>query len=465
MKSLRLLLRFLTVGGLVLLLLVPLSMIRGLIQDRAHYRGQAIERVSQSMAGAQQLVGPLRVVPWKEVRRFNGTTQDGRIEVRAETVEGYLLQAPERLEAGGAVAPDVRRVGLYDVRVFQWQAEVTARFAELAVPAVAGREYGAPYLVVGLADVRGLVGSPSLRVDGRPLELVPGTGGLAARMDGVHAPLPAPWRRAAIAAGDGEAVSGPPRALPASEVALAMAIAGTQSLGIVPVADRNRIELQSSWPHPQFSGRFLPNQRSIGDDGFRASWNISSLASTAQSQVLDPSLERLTPRAGEVGQGAGVDSVTVSLVDPVDVYTQADRASKYGILFVLLTFVGFALFELVKQLRIHPLQYLLVGLALAIFFLLLLGLSEHMAFWKAYVAAAAACIGLQFVYLSGVLRSGWRAAAFATMLTALYGALYSLLVSEDNALLMGSLLLFGILAVVMLVTRRIDWYERAATLG
>ena len=163
--------------------------------------------------------------------------------------------------------------------------------------------------------------------------------------------------------------------------------------------------------------------------------------------------------------GRGVDSVTVALVDPVDVYTQVDRASKYGILFVLLTFVGFALFELVKQLRIHPLQYLLVGLALAIFFLLLLGLSEHMAFWQAYVLAAAACIGLQFVYLSGVLRGWWRAGAFATMLTALYGALYSLLVSEDNALLMGSLLLFGILAVVMLVTRRIDWYERSATLG
>jgi inner membrane protein len=255
------------------------------------------------------------------------------------------------------------------------------------------------------------------------------------------------------------------RRLPASEVQLEMAIAGTQSLGIVPVADSNRIELQSGWPHPQFSGRFLPNQRSIGDDGFRASWNISSLASAAQSQVLDPSIERLTPRAGEVEQGTGVDSVTVALVDPVDVYTQVDRASKYGILFVLLTFVGFALFELVKQLRIHPLQYLLVGLALAIFFLLLLGLSEHMAFWQAYVLAAAACIGLQFVYLSGVLRGWWRAGAFATMLTALYGALYSLLVSEDNALLMGSLLLFGILAVVMLVTRRIDWYERSATLG
>jgi inner membrane protein len=465
MKSLRLLLRFFAVGGLVLVLLVPLSMIRGLIQDRAHYRGEAVERVSQSMAGPQQLVGPLRVVPWKEVRRVNAAAQDGRIEVRAETVQGYLLQAPELFEAGGAIAPDVRRVRLYDVRVFQWQAEVKARFAAMPVPAVAGREYGEPYLAVGLADVRGLVGTPRLQVDGKTLELQPGTGGsLSARMDGVHARLPAPGWTAGVAGDAGTAVT-PARTLPASQVQLEMAIAGTQSLGIVPVADSNRIELQSSWPHPQFSGRFLPNQRSIDAAGFHASWNISSLASAAQSQVLDGSSGRLTARGGGAEDEARVDSVMVALVDPVDIYTQADRASKYGILFVLLTFVGFALFELVKQLRIHPLQYLLVGLALAIFFLLLLGLSEHMAFWKAYVAAATACIGLQFIYLSGVLKSWWRAGAFATMLTALYGALYSLLVSEDNALLMGSLLLFGILAVVMLVTRRIDWYERAATLG
>ncbi|UNK57618.1 cell envelope integrity protein CreD [Pseudoxanthomonas daejeonensis] len=468
MKSLKLLLRFLTVGGLVLLLLIPLTMIRGLIQDRERYRGQAVERVSQSMAGPQQLVGPMRVLPWKETRRVNATGSDGRLELREETVEGYLLQTPATLAAGGVIEPDVRRIGLYDVRVFQWKADVQAAFAPMPVPAVNGREYGEPYLVLGLADVRGLVGTPSLKADGRALELQPGTGVLAARMDGVHAALPAPRTGQVVV----EGLPIPPRSLPASTVDLAMTVAGTQSLGIVPVADSNRIELQSAWPHPLFSGRFLPNQRSIDTSGFEASWNISSLASAAQSQVHDADTARLTMRPGSAGAytlpgeaDQGVDSVVLSLVDPVDVYTQADRASKYGILFVVLTFVGFALFELVKQLRIHPLQYLLVGLALAIFFLLLLGLSEHMAFWKAYLVAAVACIGLQFVYLSGVLKSWWHAGLFATMLTALYGALYSLLVSEDNALLMGSLLLFGILAAIMWITRKVDWYERAATLG
>jgi len=157
--------------------------------------------------------------------------------------------------------------------------------------------------------------------------------------------------------------------------------------------------------------------------------------------------------------GAGLDALQVGLVEPVNVYSQADRASKYGILFVLLTFVGFFMFELLKRLAIHPIQYLLVGLALAIFFLLLLSLSEHMAFWIAYLVASIACIGLLAVYLSAVLRSKSRGAGFAAGLTLLYAALYGLLVSEDNALVLGSLMLFAILAALMLITRRVDWYS------
>jgi inner membrane protein len=154
----------------------------------------------------------------------------------------------------------------------------------------------------------------------------------------------------------------------------------------------------------------------------------------------------------------GVDRIELTLVDPVNIYTQVDRASKYGLLFVLLTFVGFFMFELIKQLRIHPIQYLLVGLALAIFFLLLLSLSEHIPFVWAYLIASAACIGLLGFYLSHVLRSRARGAGFAAMLTALYAVLYGLLISEDNALVLGSLLLFGILAAIMTITRKIDWY-------
>ena len=196
---------------------------------------------------------------------------------------------------------------------------------------------------------------------------------------------------------------------------------------------------------------------------------MSSLATNAQAQFLAgktvPSLaaaarSRVCKRPRRHRRD-GIDAVGVSLVDPVNVYSQADRASKYGLLFVLLTFVGFFMFELIKQLRIHPIQYGLVGLALAIFFLLLVSLSEHIAFRWAYLAASVACIGLLGFYLSAVLRSAGRGLGFAAMLATLYAALYGLLVSEDNALVLGSGLLFVILAAIMLVTRKVDWYQLA----
>jgi inner membrane protein len=157
-----------------------------------------------------------------------------------------------------------------------------------------------------------------------------------------------------------------------------------------------------------------------------------------------------------------IDLMNVSLLTPIDPYKLSDRATKYGILFVVLTFGGFFLFEMMKQLPIHPVQYLLVGFGLAIFFLLLVSFSEHTAFALAYLISSAACIGLLTFYLSYVLRSVTRGLGFGGMLTALYAAVYGLLISEDNALILGSLMLFAVLAAVMVVTRKVDWYKGGA---
>ena len=454
MKSLKLLLRFLTIGGLVLLLLIPLMMIRGTIQEREAYRHQAVERVIEGTAGKQRVTGPIRVVPWTEVRRTEWQDDKGVKRYRDDKTSGHLMQMPKTLEVTGRLAPSERTVGLYKVRVYEWHADLAATFDPLLPGPSTGaeRQYGTPYLVFGMSDVRGVAGTPELTVDGAKLPLKSGTGYLGARLDGIHAELPA------VAAGR---VAG-------QRVVMKLLLKGTESLSVVPLGDNNDIRIKSSWPHPKFEG-YSPSSE-VSGSGFNATWKISSLASNAQKQLRGE--DGGASQADRVVDGrvlaaplnSGVDALQVSLVDPIDVYTQADRASKYGILFVVLTFVGFALFELIKRLPIHPLQYLLVGLALAIFFLLLLSLSEHIAFWKAYVVSAAACIGLQFVYLSGVLQSWARAAGFAAMLTSLYGVLYGLLVSEDNALLMGSLLLFGILAAIMWVTRKVDWYALGAEL-
>ncbi len=436
MTSLKLLLRFAVVGGLVLLLLVPLLLIRGTIGERERYRDQAIERVAQSRAGAQSLIGPVRVLPWTQQREVEAV-EAGVRKSELRTEHGYDLQMPRQLRIQGELRPDERRVGLFRVPVYSWHARVQAEFADAAHAAVPGRVYGQPYLALGIADVRGLVGTPNLRVDGRALPLHAGSLALEGASKGLHAmlsPLDHP-QQGTLAEG--------------RRVELEFVLDGTRSLSVVPVGDDTRVSLASTWPHPLFGGSFAPNERHIDDAGFKAEWAVSSLASAAQEQL----------RRELRSDGGAVEALEVALVDPVDVYTQVDRASKYGILFVLLTFVGFALFELIRRLRIHPLQYLLVGLALAIFFLLLLSLSEHIAFWQAYLVSAVVCIGLQGFYLSGVLRSWRHGLGFATLLTLLYGVLYLLLASENNALLMGSLLLFGILAAIMWLTRKVDWYD------
>lgn len=438
MKSLKMLLRFAIVGGLILLLLIPLMMIRGVINEREAYRDEAYQRVAQSRAGQQTLTGPIRVVPWTETRLVDVVDAAGVTKKETRVEQGYWLQMPRSLHVDGAMQPDERRIGLFRVPVYSWKAKIRAEFTEDDYPAVDGRVYRSPYLMVGIADVRGLVGSPDLRVDGKAVQLLPDAGNVKGIDSGLHAELE----------GFADERSG---VLKPATIALDLVLDGTRSLAVVPVGDDSQIALRSPWPHPSFAGSFLPNQRSVDEKGFSAQWAVSSLASQAQTQLRN-------------GNGNATETISVELVNPVDVYTQADRASKYGILFIVLTFVGFILFELIKHLRIHPLQYLMVGLALAIFFLLLLSLSEHIAFWQAYLVSALACIGIQSVYLSGVLHSWKRGLGFAVMLSALYGALYGLLISENNALLMGSLLLFAVLATVMWVTRKVDWYELGASL-
>src|SRR5690606_37631953 len=217
MTSFKLLLRFLTIGALFLVLLVPLAMIRGVVTDRQVHRHAAEQRVTESMAGPQRLVGPLRVVPWTAARQVN-TTVAGKIELREETVSGYLVQAPTTFHAGGELLPDLRRIGLYDVLGFRWQADVQATFEPLPLPAVEGRRYGTPYLVLGVDEVRGLVGQPVLEVDGTAARVESGTAGLAGSIEGLHAQLAPLADDAALLAG--------------GQVRLHMDLAGTRSLAI-----------------------------------------------------------------------------------------------------------------------------------------------------------------------------------------------------------------------------------------
>ena len=321
------------------------------------------------------------------------------------------------------------------MRVFDWHAHARGEFVLRELRIERSRSdsriiWGEPFLSLTLGDPRGLIGAPVLKWNGQTLNFQKGSG--PAR-PGLHAMLPAvdtakPQRFA---------------------YELKFTLRGTQSLAVLPLADDNSLQLKSPWPHPSFGGQFLPNSDSqrISKDGFSAQWNISSLASNAQQQL-----------SGQSSNLDAVDRLEVRFIEPIDIYSLSDRALKYGFLFILLTFCCFLLFEVMKRLSIHPAQYLMVGLALATFFLLLIALSEHVSFWFAYAGASLACVGLLAIYLSAVLRSALRGTVFGILLTALYGALYGLLMSEDNALLLGAILVFALLSLAMLATRKVDWY-------
>lgn len=451
---------------LMFVVCIGLLLVGSVITEREQYRNEAVQSIAESYAGPQTLVGPVLIQPYRQIDKAV-TDQDKKTEVTTVTHDGSELTFPARLAMKGVIDPSERRHGLYRAAVYTTDVTLTGAINVPASDIPGSVTYGEPYLAFQLTDVRGIVGTPVVRVNGVVMTMTQGglisgaveelspepqdSGSLSSgsyRMAKMASAAPAhQWqpnlRVRLVGAQRGKATH--------YDVEMTMKVAGTQKLSLAPVADSNEITLDSTWPAPLFAGRFLPRSPDVTAKGFHATWSLSSLAAATQQQII----------AG----GENLDSMNVSLLTPIDPYKLSDRATKYGILFVVLTFGGFFLFEMMKQLPIHPVQYLLVGFGLAIFFLLLISFSEHMAFALAYTLASAACIGLLTFYLSYVLRSLTRGLGFGTMLTTLYAAVYGLLISEDNALILGSLMLFAVLAAVMVVTRKVDWYRGGTDLA
>jgi len=430
----RLAVKFLVLGVLAVLFTVVFAVIGGIRADRERYRAQVVREVSESSAGPQVVTGPVLVVPYRQRTEYRTTDSlTGRIVVGERMVDRQLVLLPDSLTIDGTTAVDARRRGIHEARVLDADLMVNATF-RAAGSAVARdvAEWRPPFVVVGVSDSRGLRRTPEIAWNGTPIAVTPGS-----RVR---------WAMHGFAADPGEwsPVDGAP-----AHLRLHLRLTGTERLSFVPVGKETEVRLASSWPHPSFAGRILPDTREVRADGFKATWHLSHFASGIEDVV-----PRLRDEGGDVF--AGYD-FGVAFIEPLDVYRLTDRAVKYGMLFVLLTFVGFLLFEVLRRLDIHPVQYGLVGFALATFFLLLLSLSEHIPFAIAYLVASAACLGLIIYYVTHVLRSRGRALGFGAGLAALYALLYVVLRSEDYALLLGTLVVFGVLAFVMVATRRVDW--------
>jgi inner membrane protein len=415
--------------GLMLLIGVPLIIVEGTINDRLQFHQQAVESIAADSVREQTVIGPVLVLPYTE------EIKDGD---KLRTVARRKLVFPNELKISGRINTERRYRGIHQVLMFKGGHSFAGDFT-LPVATELARESGAsqlvmgkPYIALSVSDVRGIRDIPVMMVAGQKHQFEHGSR-LPGYASGMHVPLELAELKAAGAT------------IP---FGFTLYLSGTERQQFVPVGTNNIVNMESNWAHPQFSGSFLPEARTVDDSGFKASWRVSAMASSAQQQLAAPEAE---------GR-ARLDSFGMGFIEPVNIYAQADRATKYGLLFVALTFAAFFVFEILKRLPIHPIQYLLVGLALIMFFLLLVSLSEHLDFLVSYLIASVACIALISFYLSAVLRSRTRAAGFGGGLVLLYSALYGLLSSENNALVLGTLLLFAALGAVMIATRKVDWY-------
>ncbi len=450
--------KLVALAAIVLVLVIGLGMIEAVVRDRQHYRHLTEQSVADSLAGAQTLIGP--VIHSACVESWDVETGKGDERRMVEQRREFRLTAmPETLRLNTDAAMQERARGVHKVNAFSLQTRIQAQWGPLTAlqpqATIQGSrmQCGAPILMLAVADARG-IRTAQLELNGQDLHLKPGTfHPTYAR--GLHASLP-------------ESVRGQAEGLQAT---LNLELVGTQQVSIVPLGGRTEVQMQSPWPHPSFSGRFLPTERTVRADGFEAQWRLSSLATTAAQDIAEskpvctgPVGEDALRYASAAPRDAGcVDSFSVAFIDPVNPYSLSDRATKYGVLFIALTFVAVGLFELMQRLRVHPVQYLLVGSALCSFFLLLVSLSEHLPFGAAYGIAATACVLLLGYYATHMLGSLRRGLPFGAGIGLLYGMLYVLLQLEQTALAVGAVALFAALATVMVLTRRVNWYGLTAT--
>ena len=416
------------------LLAIPLLMVYGLVWDRQGQAETAQDSVAEGWGGRQILTGPMLVIPYRQ-QTVQTVTENGKQSSKAITVEREMYLAPLSDNANVSIDSERKRKSIYDSVVYEAKVKGEARFA---IPEDLSR-YGVKSVDlmldraevrIGISDARGLQSDNILTMDGKALALRPGNGLPVTGGSGFFAF--ADW-----SPGNGAAMT----------IGYQYGVRGNRQISFVPEGEETKWSLSSNWPHPGFGGAFLPDSREITDKGFTANYTISNLALGRSIVALPDDTRELSDR----------QRMQIDLIQPVNLYSQIDRAVKYGFLFIGFTFVTFLMFDVIGGARVAAAEYLLTGVGLILFFVMLLAFSEVIGFTWAYLVAAAAIIALISSYSAAILGSWTRAAMIGTMLTSLYALLYVLLNLEAYSLIIGSLLLFVALAVVMYLTRKIDW--------
>lgn len=422
----------LLIAVLVVALLVPLLFVKLLVDERDAYAMSVRGDIARGWGGSQTIAGPFLAVPYTAAETV---VVDGR-ETRRE-VPAVLAILPQRFEANAEATTEVLKRSIYAVAGYRADVALSGAFAPVTIadlPADAVRvDWSRARVVLAISDPSGLRDGVALVPGGgEPLPFEPG---VPDGNPGIHAN---PFRGLSADAGG----------LPALDFEIPLKLSGTELLNVAPVGRTSVVTMRSDWPHPSFTGDFLPAERRVEADGFTASWRV-------------PDLARPVPQA-LAGVDTAVNSfhgayVGVRFIDPVDFYALVDRAVKYGILFLAVAFGGVFAMELASRGRFHPMQYVFVGIAIVLFYVLLLALAEVIGFTPAYVLAAASLVAQLATYVGVALRSRGAGLAMAAILAVAFALLYGLLQLQAYALLVGAIAAFLLLTAAMFLTLRVDW--------
>ncbi|XDD46878.1 cell envelope integrity protein CreD [Leptospira sp. WS39.C2] len=425
--------RLLILGVMVILFIIPLSMVGSLIDERNQSRLNAVSEVGEKWSQNQTLLGPILVIPYNIRIPKSGNSQS---KEKWDYITEYAYFLPEELSYQVGMNTEERKRGIYQIPLYTNKIFAKGRFS-----AVRSSDFplDTTYiywddarLVVSVSDLKGLGGDLKLTWNGKDKYFTPGTKSTFFP-SGMSLPIQ-------INENEGNGI-----------FAMDVSLKGSESFSIIPIGKKTKMTMESNWKDPSFNGNLLPVDREIHETGFRSLWE-SSYFSRSYPQVIHSLDDSIVNSIYNSAFG-------VSLLIPVDHYFKLERSVKYGLLFIVTSFTLFFLMEVFGGIVLHPIQYILIGCAMIIFYVLNLSLSEHIGYFWAYLISSLAVTSLIGYYAMNVLENKKKGVITSGYYLTLYSFLYIILASEDQALLLGSITLFTILALVMHFTRKINWYQ------
>ena len=418
---------------LILILLIPTALVKGLIDDREYRHIEAINEVSDKWSGEQVLTGPFISIPYD--RYVTHSVSQGDSIVKKTVKEQHFMHIlPDNLSITGNILPEKRYRGIYEVVVYESMLNISGDFAGFDFNNINIEKDNIHLekatIHLGISDLKGIEEHISINWNGKAFSFDSGV-----------------TNRNLVSSGINLQLDLSQDITKRNTFSTALHLKGSHKMYFTPIGKTTDLHLASTWPTPSFSGKFLPDDREINQDGFKAHWNVLHL-------------NRNYPQFWTEGAyHISESNFGIDLLLPVDSYKKSDRVAKYAILFIVLTFLVFFFVEILGNVFIHPIQYLLIGLALIVFYSLLLSISEHLLFNLAYGIATLLTITLVSLYASAVLKSKRLAWTVFGILLIMYAFLFIIIQLENYALLLGNFGIFTILSVVMYHSKNIDWYN------